>query len=652
MDLNTLPQWDINEDELFEETSDDGIERPPLVGKASYIPPGLYDQPWSEVHDAYREASLTPYYIEGLASDNQGDQQFATYGLYAATTHQGSVYETSGMAIPFLVDMILHAKKEDLEVIASHYLNRIAVGEEHFVLSPDDLETTQTRQYHYEILKYKDQLKQFYEETQNEEIERLLCFYKGVLPDYINLEYEHNTRQGSALIAQGFIAAERKLKAHVNTVRKLLYESPSLFVRASAAICLAYSGEADADVTQLINHLLDMLNDEDQFDYTPWAWGGIKTMLRDAWIYTADTETLLSYPHINPIQAPQITTHEETKQPENIQTHPLANPFPKLLKAIEREFPLGKHTPYLPEQLNPLQTRILNQCLQQIPYSLYDFRIAAYYLPDNETALKRLLNKSDETLCQRQSVNYDEKNGKPLWYLIEYWLQYPTSRNRQKTVRALASVDTWTVANEIFPDKRNCTLSFHSHIGDGIKEKKKALLISTLVDAMYDKTDAIKEFLKQQLQTDTSTGEINRFELTGIALLTLARQGKLTTKYFNLVKGYHNFIEYTPYTLPVLSELLSYTTPQHQQKIAEKVKLYEIDKELIFSKQYGWALLKGCQGSWVTDKIRDAANAWQKINVGKTGKITGDPFPYTDTVRILQNQNPIDKTLLYHLPRY
>lgn len=651
MDLKTLPEWDINANDLFEEAVEDNIERPPLTGKAYYVPTGLYNQPWAEVHDAYGEASLTPHYIEALASDDDGDRQFAAYGLYAATTHQGSVYEASGMAIPFLVDMIVNAEKEHPEILASHFLSRIAVGEEHFILSPDDLGIARTRQYHYEILKYADILKAFYMDTQCEIIERLLSFYKGVLPDYINLIHDNNLRQGSALIAQGFIAAERKLKEHVVAVRKLMYESTSLFVRATAAICLVYSGEADSDVIQLIEHLLDMLADDDEFDYTPWAWGGIRGMLCEAWLYVADTETLLSRPDEVPIPVPTMVTQEETEALRKIRIHPLATPFPKLVKAIGHEFNSGRLTPYLPEELNPMQIRILNECLQRIPTSLYDSRLDKYCLPDNEVALKRLLGKSNELLSQKLPVDYDELNGNPLWYIIESWLEYDTPQNRQKVVRAVASVDSWTVAHEVFTEKR-CTLSFHSHVGDGIKEIKIAKLISMFADAMYDKADMVEDFLERQLITDTSTGEIKHLELTGIALLALARQGRLAPAYFSLIKGYHNFIEYTRYTLPVLSELLSYTTPEHQQEIAGEVELYTVSENNIFLEQYGWILLKGCQGKWVVDKVRDAAATWQKINAGKSRKITGSPFPYTDAVEILKNQDMVEQQLLYNLLRY
>ena len=109
MNIEQLPDWDNYNDPDNGETGSyndelDEIDRPPLTGKNRYVPEGLYEQPWDHVGDAYGKATLTPCYIEALTSDDKGDVRFGTHWLYAATTHQGSVYKASGMAIPFLVD--------------------------------------------------------------------------------------------------------------------------------------------------------------------------------------------------------------------------------------------------------------------------------------------------------------------------------------------------------------------------------------------------------------------------------------------------------------------------------------------------------------------------------------------------------------------
>ncbi|MEU5696743.1 hypothetical protein [Actinosynnema sp. NPDC020468] len=84
-----------------EELADDDLERPPLRGRTA-PPTGLHDLDWAALEDAYDTADRTPCFIEALTSDDPGDRAFGSYGLYSATTHQGSVYTASRAAIPFL----------------------------------------------------------------------------------------------------------------------------------------------------------------------------------------------------------------------------------------------------------------------------------------------------------------------------------------------------------------------------------------------------------------------------------------------------------------------------------------------------------------------------------------------------------------------
>ena len=97
--IEKLPKWNNYSAAATNEAVTDKTEWPLLTGKKCYVPNGLYDQSWDHVTDTYGKATLTPFYIEALTSDDQGDVQFGTYRLYSATTHQGSVYKSSQMAI-------------------------------------------------------------------------------------------------------------------------------------------------------------------------------------------------------------------------------------------------------------------------------------------------------------------------------------------------------------------------------------------------------------------------------------------------------------------------------------------------------------------------------------------------------------------------
>ncbi|MGB1217358.1 MAG: hypothetical protein ACPG5P_05755 [Saprospiraceae bacterium] len=279
MNFENLPEWNYKSEELDDSTEKDRDERPPLKGNTRRIPMGLYEEPWDKVTDAYGSAELTPFYIEGLGSDNKADREFAIFGLYSATTHQGSVYESARMAIPFLVDM-LKAEKEDDTILASHFLARIAVGENHFIRSPKYVDRCRS-EYFNDVFEFKNILRAFYEETDNPEIMRLLCFYPHELPDYVLPKKKIKDEiLATKLIVQGFIAAERNLKEHKTEVEEYMLESDSLLVRLSAAVCLAYSNLADDYCKKLLLHLSEM-----DLNYTPWVWEFDASQLaKYAWI--------------------------------------------------------------------------------------------------------------------------------------------------------------------------------------------------------------------------------------------------------------------------------------------------------------------------------------------------------------------------------
>ena len=649
MDLSKLPEWKT-EEESYEYIEDDGIERPPLLSKGVYVPAGLYEQPWSQVKDAYGSATLTPYYIEALASPNEGDRMFGSYGLYSATTHQGSVYEASKMAVPFLVDM-LNAEKEHDFIIASHFISRIAVGEVHFITSPNDIERAKSR-YFYDVFNYLNELKVFYDATQNEEMERLLCFYPGALPDYLDLNISDLNRLASRIVAQGFIANGNNCKEHIQTVRELMYNSPSLLVRGAAAICLSYSHAADEDVMQLLKHLAIQ-----EFEYSSWVWNKLDNMALCAWLYSASTDTLLNIGNHPPVK---IWLTKEDKE-ELAKLPPAINPFTRLSEALKREFKPLKLFPYLPDELSPVQKRILEGFEKYAPYSLHSFD--GFNLPDNITALKRLLGKSDELLCTKASLTYDTVEGLPLWYILECYLQPNNFYSEEIVARALAVTDVWTLFSEVFT--KRCTLSLHSYFGDGTEEKHYTKLISVFANALYDKTEEMKPFLDEWLRKSKSFKNENDWafetpaEHIAVALLVMGRNGKLSSKYFPLVRPYHSFVEHSRIPLPILAELLNYTTPQHQEKICSGFCLYNTDKpgkdelcKIISMVSHSWKLLKGCKGEWVIEKMKDAVKAWNKTYKKYPDRIPGDPFPYNDAVTILKNQDTIDYKLLHNLPRF
>lgn len=66
----------------------------------------LFDIHWSELEHAYGDASDVPSQIVALASDDAKTRQDALWELYGNIYHQGSRYEATPYAVPFLYELI------------------------------------------------------------------------------------------------------------------------------------------------------------------------------------------------------------------------------------------------------------------------------------------------------------------------------------------------------------------------------------------------------------------------------------------------------------------------------------------------------------------------------------------------------------------
>jgi hypothetical protein len=61
---------------------------------------------WSQLHHAYGEASDVPLFIRHLLSKNSAVVDKAVYELFGNIWHQGTVYEASAFAVPFLQELL------------------------------------------------------------------------------------------------------------------------------------------------------------------------------------------------------------------------------------------------------------------------------------------------------------------------------------------------------------------------------------------------------------------------------------------------------------------------------------------------------------------------------------------------------------------
>ena len=66
---------------------------------------GLDAVPWDELHHAYGTADDIPGLLRELAAGSEPLRERAIEALFASLDHQGTVYEASAFAVPFLVEV-------------------------------------------------------------------------------------------------------------------------------------------------------------------------------------------------------------------------------------------------------------------------------------------------------------------------------------------------------------------------------------------------------------------------------------------------------------------------------------------------------------------------------------------------------------------
>jgi len=83
--------------------------------------------PWSNLGHAYGTAEDVPVLLRQAMSDNQDERNEAWNELYGNLWHQGTVYEATAPAVPFLIDM-LDADLSPCRQEAANYLIALAHG--------------------------------------------------------------------------------------------------------------------------------------------------------------------------------------------------------------------------------------------------------------------------------------------------------------------------------------------------------------------------------------------------------------------------------------------------------------------------------------------------------------------------------------------
>lgn len=79
---------------------------------------GIDNVNWSKLHHAYGEASDFPALLLATFSNDEKDREFAIHLLFGTIWHQGTVYEASVYAVPFLLKVLESPDTPDKTIIA------------------------------------------------------------------------------------------------------------------------------------------------------------------------------------------------------------------------------------------------------------------------------------------------------------------------------------------------------------------------------------------------------------------------------------------------------------------------------------------------------------------------------------------------------
>lgn len=89
---------------------------------------GLDDVDWASLEHAYGPATDVPGHVRGLLAGSREERDRARSGLYGGICHQGTRYEASAPAVPFLLELIEDPATPDRAAVAG-LVAAIAVGQ-------------------------------------------------------------------------------------------------------------------------------------------------------------------------------------------------------------------------------------------------------------------------------------------------------------------------------------------------------------------------------------------------------------------------------------------------------------------------------------------------------------------------------------------
>jgi hypothetical protein len=251
----------------------------------------LYDINWASLTHAYGQATDVPELIKALMSQEYEVREKARWELYGNIFHQGTRYQATPYAVPFLLELVASEEVRERERIIL-YLIHLALGyEEEFLLTGFNVEKYR-KDYKQAASHFRNEIGQdfdkyghspkaileIYDEVQkgvplfqellfhpDTEIKKAAIYALTWFPDHaqasiakINELLKINsdkTIYAEAILSKGFLAKSAKMNTRGLDLEKYL-GSDSRLLRVCSAISLARSPMNKAILDELLEGLI------------------------------------------------------------------------------------------------------------------------------------------------------------------------------------------------------------------------------------------------------------------------------------------------------------------------------------------------------------------------------------------------------------
>ncbi|MFC4043584.1 hypothetical protein ACFO1B_34610 [Dactylosporangium siamense] len=196
---------------------------------------GLEDVDWACLEHAYGPATDVPDHLRGLLAPEAEDRRRALSGLYGDICHQGTRYEASAPAVPFLLELLADPATPDRAAIAG-LVAGIAVGQ-HEAWLPGGFPVAELRAAAVggaELLRAAPAPTED-DEDADDDVETRMDYWEGL-----------DDAQRDAMAAHIDVAAYDAVRAGLPALRDLLADGDAA-VRSAAAFTLAWFPEDPSD---------------------------------------------------------------------------------------------------------------------------------------------------------------------------------------------------------------------------------------------------------------------------------------------------------------------------------------------------------------------------------------------------------------------